>query len=268
VAAVLAVAAFGAFRVLLASLPAYEGELAAWIDERFGVRLEFAEIDARWGIEGPELTLRRASVTVPDEAAPFLTAREVRVGVSPFALAARLVSQRELAIDHLTFEGTALAVVRTADGTFRLHGVPDASTDEIRFDFAVPPNVDVRIRDSRLSYVDAARDTRWDFSDVAAVLRRDGDTLLLQAAAAAPDALADRVALDAAGVIGRGGSFARAEWRASVDVADLDLAVAAQLLDALALGPVGGAGDVAVSLAWADGTLETATLRLDQIQFS
>jgi uncharacterized protein YhdP len=48
VAAVLAVAAFGAFRVLLASLPAYEGELAAWIDERFGVRLEFAEIDARW----------------------------------------------------------------------------------------------------------------------------------------------------------------------------------------------------------------------------
>src|SRR5690606_23999144 len=193
--AVLAVAAIGAFRVLLARLPAYGGELAAWIDERFGVRLEFAEIDARWGIEGPELMPRRASVTAPDLQAPFLTAGEVGVGVSPFGLVARYLTQRELAMERLTFEGTALAVVRTADGAFQLRGAPDASADQIRFDFAVPPNVDVRIRDSRLSYVDEARDRVWDFEDVAATLRREGDALVLDGAATPPAALAKRVSV-------------------------------------------------------------------------
>src|SRR5690606_37039946 len=212
---------------LLARLPAYEGELAALIDERFGVRLEFDELDARWGLSGPELTLRRASVTAPDEQAPFLTAREVRVGVSPFALIARFVSERELGIDHLTFEGTALAVVRTPDGAFQLRGAPDATTDAIRFDFAVPPNVDVRIRDSRLSYVDAARDTLWEFADVTATLRREGDALVLEGDATPPAALAKRVSVDARGVIARDGSFdMRAEWRAFVDVAGLDLVAA------------------------------------------
>src|SRR5690606_36720343 len=129
VAAVLAVGAVGSFRTLLARLPAYEGELAALIDERFGVRLEFDELDARWAISGPELTLRRARITAPECQGPFRTAREVRIGMSPFGLIARCVSHRELCIDHLTFEGTAVVVVRSPDGAFQLRAVPDATTD-------------------------------------------------------------------------------------------------------------------------------------------
>src|SRR5690606_21240365 len=167
------------------------------------------------------------------------------------------------AIERLTFEGTALAVVRTADGAFQLRGAPDASTDDIRFDFAVPPNVDVRIRDSRLSYVDAARDTVWDFEDVAATLRREGDALVLDGAATPPAALGKRVSVAARGVIARDGFFdTRAEWRAFAEVAGLDLAAAGELLGPLAPGITGGAGDVAVALGFARGAIETATLRL------
>src|SRR4051812_1019481 len=129
------------FRLLVNRLPSYQDDLQAWVNEALGVRLTYAVVDARWGWRGPELTFRDASVAAADDAAPFLTARVASVGVSPIALAARLLTQRELGVDRLTFEGTELTIVQTADGDFTVQGASSSAARRPDFALNVPPEV-------------------------------------------------------------------------------------------------------------------------------
>jgi uncharacterized protein YhdP len=122
ISALLVGAGLVGFRVLVKQLPSYQDDLQAWVNDALGVRLTFASVDARWGWRGPELTFRDASLAAADDAAPFLKARVASVGVGMLALAARLLTQRELGVDRLTFEGTELTIVQTEDGQFSVQG--------------------------------------------------------------------------------------------------------------------------------------------------
>lgn len=48
--------AVGAFRLLLPQLPAYQGQIQAWAEGALGMPVQFSRMDARWGLQGPELT--------------------------------------------------------------------------------------------------------------------------------------------------------------------------------------------------------------------
>jgi len=264
------------FRVLVNRLPSYQDDLQAWVNEALGVRLTFASVDARWGWRGPELTFRDASLAATDDAAPFLKARVASVGVGPIALAARLLTKRELGIDRLTFEGTELTIVQTADGDITLQGAPASAARRLDFALDVLPEVEVLVRDSRVLYFDQRRGFMWDFRDVAGSMRRDDNALLIEAQARPRSDIARSIELTAQGFVeegfieeglgeqtapGTAGAAPRGlrfngDWRMSAQLEDVDLGVAGRLLPASSdspptrLLPLAGRGDVGLWVEW------------------
>src|SRR4249919_1373582 len=94
----LALAGTFALRELLAQIPSYRQDLQSWVNRDLGLQLDFADLDARWGWRGPELTFRGASVAAAAGAEPFIRARAASVGMSPLRLLAVLVAKKDLGI--------------------------------------------------------------------------------------------------------------------------------------------------------------------------
>ncbi|HEX5048405.1 MAG TPA: YhdP family protein [Gammaproteobacteria bacterium] len=262
------------FKVLVNRLPSYQDDLQAWVNEALGVRLTYAGVDARWGLSGPELTFRDATVAAADDAAPFLTARVASVGVSPIGLAARLLTQREVGIDRLTFEGTELTIVQTEDGELTVQGASSSAARRPDFALNVPPEVEVLVRDSRVLYFDQRRGFMWDFQDVAGSMRREQDALLIEAQARPRSDVARSIEVTAQGFIEEGpvddaaspaggakrGPRFSGDWRVSAQVEEIDLVVAGRLLPSKTglpssnLLPLAGRGDVGLWVEWKRGT--------------
>lgn len=265
-----AAASVGGFRLLVTSLPSYQTRLQAWVTESLGLNLEFSRIDARWSWRGPEITFHDARVGAQDQTLPFVTARQARVGVSPFGLVAQWLLGRMPTIDRLTLEGTELTLVHGADGALMLQGAPGGVAARSGLALDVPPDVEVVVRDSRVIYHDRQRDRAWDFHDVTASMTRDTDMLSLEATAEPPAELGGRFTLTAQSPIddSAGQPALVGDWRVFAEVRNVDLAVVGRALPAnVPAGPQAGRGDVSVWLAMKGGVLEsvTADLALDDV---
>jgi uncharacterized protein (TIGR02099 family) len=251
----LIVVAIGGSQLLLRQLPAHQGEVKAWVASTLGLELEFGQLDAGWSWRGPELEFGNASVKASGGAAPFVTARAANVGFNPFSLAFQLLTGREVSVDRLTFEGTELTLVKT-DAGYRLQGAPVTAAGRDQTAFQVPPDIDVLVRDSRVLYLDPARNVAWSFQDVAGSMRRDGDVLRVEASATPPRDFAKSINVTAQAVVTTDGDTPGAhftgDWRLSTAVDDVDLAVAGQLLPSTAIAPRSGRGDVGLWLEWRD----------------
>jgi len=254
----------GGFQLLVRQLPSYQDEVQAWVTAELGFELDYARLDAALSWRGPELAFSDVRVRAVGDAAPFLTARGANVGFNALDLLFELVTEREIGVDRLTFDGTELTLVKTETGDYRLQGAPAApSRDELKVE--VPPDIDVLVRNSRVLYLDAARSLAWDFQNVAGSLRRDADLLTLEASARPPREFAERIQVNVQAVVTAGatvGARFTGDWRLSADVNDVDLAVAQRLFPSAAVVPQAGRGDVAVRLEWQGGTLAGGTAQL------
>ena len=110
--------AVGLFRLFLPRLPEYQDEIKAWASDAIGARVEFAGMDARWGLRGPELKFYEAELIRPDTEARIVAADEVGIGVS----LARLFSDRTLVVDSVSIRDTEVEVRRLDDGQWRVQG--------------------------------------------------------------------------------------------------------------------------------------------------
>lgn len=253
---VLVVLGVGGFQLLVRRLPSYQDEIQAWVTAELGFRLDYTRLDAAWGWRGPELAFRDVAARKTGDEAPFLTARGASVGFDTLDLLFGLIAGRDLRVDRLTFDGTELTLVHAEDGTYRLQGAP-AQAEQARVQ--VPPDIDVLVRNSRVLYLDGARTVAWDFQDVDGSLRREDGVLTLEASAQPPREFADRIELTAQAFVAAPDTAAgprfTGDWRMSVDLQDVDVAVAAQLFPPSAVAPQAGRGDVAVWLEWQRGAL-------------
>jgi uncharacterized protein (TIGR02099 family) len=252
--------AIGGSHLLLRQLPEHQAEVKDWVRTELGLTLDFSSLDAGWSWRGPELAFHDARVTAAGDTTPFLTARSASVGFNPVSLVRELLTRSAIGADRLTFEGTELTLVKTADGGYRLQGAP-ADRQSVR----VPPDIDVLVRDSRVLYLDAARNVAWDFHDVEASMRRDGDMLALAASATPPNELAARIEVTAQAFIADDnapGAQFTGDWRLTADLAQVNLAAAGRLLPASVATPMGGSGDVSVWLEWQNRELVGGTTRL------
>jgi hypothetical protein len=190
VAAAFVLIAVGGFELLLRRLPSYQDEIQSWVTAELKLTLDYTRLDGAWGWRGPELAFRDVRVRAAGDAVPFLTARSASVGFHAFDLV-RLALGRDLAVDRLTFDGTEFTLVRNADGVYRLQGAPAVSGEAATVQ--VPPDVDVLVRNSRVLYLDAARNVAWAFQDVVGSLRRDDGVLTVEASGLPPAEFADRI---------------------------------------------------------------------------
>ena len=263
--AALAVATAGGFQLLLRRLPSYQDEIQAWVTAELGLALDYTRLDGALGWRGPELAFRDVRVRTPGDATPFLTASSASVGFNTLDLVLRLATGREPAIHRLTFDGTEFALVRTEEGVYRLQGAPAVSGEQPLVQ--VPPDIDVLVRNSRVLYLDAARSVAWAFQDVNGSLRRDDQVLAVEARGLPPPEFADRIEVTAQAFVADAkgadaGAKYTGDWRLSVDLDGVDIAVAARLFPPSAVAPRAGRGDVAIWLNWQGGAVGSGTVDL------
>jgi len=257
----------GAFRLLVTQLPSYQGEVQSWAREALGLSVTFAHVDARWSLRGPEITLHDAIVSrAADGSEPIVSAREASIGLSAIAL----FTERRLAVNRLTLDGTRLTLERAMDGSLRLQGAPSDDGSRRGLVFDELPAVAVIVRDSSVVFEDAIRQVSWEFQDVRLELGREADGIVLEARASAPASLGTRIELSAEGRLPRSGQKLGGAWRVFAEVRDLDVSALPSLFPAQEMLPEAGIGDVSVWLELAGGQIVrgTAQLALEELRLA
>jgi uncharacterized protein (TIGR02099 family) len=245
--------AVGAFRVLIARAPSYQAELQAWVAGELGLSVTFDQLDARWALRGPELTLRDVRIGGDGTTETLVTAARAAVGLDAVAL----LLEREFRVARLSIDGLRLAVERSVDGQYRLVGAPSQRGSGGNLGGLVPELVEVTVRDSEIRYTDALHAQQWQFDDVTMSLIRTADALSIDARALPPVALASRIHLTLDARL-NGEDAGAAHWRVLCELPDVDLAALARLLPTAAVYALAGKGDVTVSLEREDGRIARA----------
>ena len=73
--------AVGVFRLMLPRLPAYQDEIKSWASSAIGMNVEFAGMNARWRLSGPELSFYGAGLNHDETGVSLLRAEEGSIGV-------------------------------------------------------------------------------------------------------------------------------------------------------------------------------------------
>jgi uncharacterized protein (TIGR02099 family) len=257
----------GAFRLVVAELPSYQGQVQAWAQDVLGLSVSFSRLDARWGLRGPELSFYDASVARPDqEAEPMVSAGEVTLGLSPMVL----FFERRLAVSRLALERTELTLERGVDGQLRLQGAPSEQQSRTDLRFEDLPPVAIDLSDSNISYIDRAQGQVWDFSDVRVRLERSEDRVLLEARGSPPAELGSRIDVSIDGTLEPQADAQTADWLIVSALNDVDFGTVAELFPEVPGLPHGGVGDLSLWLETVGGdvTQATAQVELDDLQLA
>ena len=256
VGVILLAIAVGALRLALTQLPSYQQELQSWIAGELGLSFEFEAVTARLGFGGPELTFQEASVAGAAAEESFLSARRASITLDLWSL----LIERELTASALTFLDTRLTLLRTAEG-LRIQGVPSRSAPTVALAEAIPREVRVAVRDSRIVYDDAVTAESWLFTDVAASFVRTEQRLEFELTAQPPEGLAEQIQVSIGGVLDDAAALPVA-GRMVADLQGVDLVAARRLIPALQRGEVAGRGDLSLQLDWTEQGPRSATADL------
>ncbi|NNC63221.1 MAG: hypothetical protein HKN84_00425, partial [Gammaproteobacteria bacterium] len=257
----------GVFRLVVAELPSYQGQVQAWAQDVLGLSVSFSRLDARWGLRGPELSFYDASVARPDqEAEPMISAGEVTLGFSPMVL----FFERRLAVSRLALERTELTLERGVDGQLRLQGAPSEQQSRTDLRFEDLPPVAIDLSDSNISYIDRAQARVWDFSDVRVRLERSEDRVLLEARGSPPAELGSRIDVSIDGTLEPQADAETADWLIVSTLNDVDFGTVAELFPEVPGLPHGGVGDLSLWLETVGGdvTQATAQVELDDLRLA
>ncbi|MDG2375392.1 MAG: hypothetical protein P8M18_03480 [Woeseiaceae bacterium] len=111
--------AVGVFRLMLPRLPEYQEEIKTWASSAIGMNVEFAGMNARWRLSGPELSFYGAGLNHDETGVSLLRAEEVSIGIGLW----RLVSDQELIVDRVTIRDTAIDFRQDAEGRWILQNI-------------------------------------------------------------------------------------------------------------------------------------------------
>jgi len=117
---ILLAVAVGLFRLMLPRLPEYQEEIKEWAKAAVGMQVEFAGMNARWRLSGPEVNFYNAKLMRPDGSGVLLSVDELSVGVGLM----RLLVDRELVVDRVVISDTSLDLRQSDDGAWIIQGVP------------------------------------------------------------------------------------------------------------------------------------------------
>lgn len=192
---ILLAVAVGLFRLLLPRLPEYQDEIKTWANAAIGMQVEFADMNARWRLSGPELTFTGAELTAYGADTSLLSASEVSVGVS----LVRLLSDRELVVDRIYVRGTKLTLQLTESDGWLLQGLPiDDVVGSRKVDTSAQTgNVEIVAEDIAIDYLlpDSSKALSFELNSLQ--IERDESRLLIDAEVDLPESLGSRLNLEA-----------------------------------------------------------------------
>lgn len=249
--------AVGLFRLFLPRLPEYQDEIKAWASSAIGQRVEFAGMDARWGLKGPELRFYDAELFRPTSDARAVAAGEVGIGVS----LTRLLLDRTFVVDSVTVRDTSVELQELADGSWLVQGqavselVPDRPAGS-EFGTIELIGLDIELRVLRR---DAEQALLFDVPRV--VVERDPERSAVDLAVNLPDGLGESVRVFATQLVAT--DTRQEPWNISIESDDLRLAGWSALYRDEARQIASGSGAVDLSIALLGTRVQSVSAVLD-----
>ena len=235
--------AVGLFRLLLPRLPEYQDEIKAWASTAIGRRVEFAGMDARWGLSGPELKFYDAELFRPANDTRSIAAGEVGIGVS----LTRLLLDRTFVVDSVTVRDTSVELQELADGSWLIQGqavdelFPDSSADtELGTIELIGQDIELRVLRK-----DDVQPLLFEVPRV--VVERDPERTAVDLAVNLPDGLGESMRLFATQLVATNPQ--QEPWNISIDSDDLRFAGWSALYRDTSRQVASGSGAVDMSIA-------------------
>ncbi|NCF72831.1 MAG: TIGR02099 family protein [Gammaproteobacteria bacterium] len=249
--------AVGLFRLFLPRVPEYQDEIKAWASAAIGMQVEFSDMDARWGLSGPELLFYDAELIRLVSGTRIVVAEEVGIGVGLM----RLLFEQSLIVDRLVIRNTSVEVSQDDEGRFWFQGI---STDELLSSFsgksATPVSIEVIGEDIELRFTPPG-DQPPHFFDVPRVsVSIDANRIAADADIRLPEELGHTLSVSATQVL-----QAQAEqrsWDIFVDADDISLPGWSELSQG-SRRFVSGVGDMELAVAIINRDVTTATAEVD-----
>ena len=247
----------GLFRLFLPRLPEYQEEIKLWASTAIGMRVEFSSMDARWGLQGPELAFHDTELLQAGGPLRIVAADEVRVGIA----LNRLLFDNALVVDRVVIRDTSVEIRQLDSGEFLVQGQRPADL--------VPPRRGTRQRTADMEIVGEnleivfiqPGDERPRFLDIRrAASRIDGPRVTFDAVARLPDDLGRQLRVSATRMLDadRGN-----RWDIDVEGSALKLDGWSALLPSARHRILSGEGDADLSIGWENGRIGRATAEVD-----
>ena len=253
---VLLAIAVGSFRLWLEHSPEVAPQIVARVARLTGLEFSFARLDARLGLDGPELVFSEARVMVPGQHDALLRARAGRVG---FDLWRALFSWR-LASARVVLDEPQVYVYLTKDG-IELRG--QGANAGAHLTLEQLPVGHLRIEDATVTVQDLRGDAApWRIDRVSLDVERDQQELRLNGRVRLPDALGAHLDLDLK-LRGDLAAVDALDWQAEAVLQRASIAGWTALLPQWPWLPSGGHGNLSATLAGRGAVLARADLRLD-----
>ena len=116
---ILLAVAVGLFRLFLPRLTEYQEDIKGWATAAIGMEVDFAGMNARWRLSGPEVNFNDAELSRIGSPESLIQAAEVTIGVGLI----RLLVDRTLVVDRIVVRGTQLDFTEGDSGAMLLQGL-------------------------------------------------------------------------------------------------------------------------------------------------
>ena len=116
---ILLAVAVGLFRLFLPRLTEYQEDIKGWATAAIGMEVDFAGMDARWRLSGPEVNFQDAELSRIGSPESLIEAAEVTIGVGLI----RLLVDRTLVVDRIVVRGTQLDFTEGDAGATLVQGL-------------------------------------------------------------------------------------------------------------------------------------------------
>ena len=250
--------AVGLFRLFLPRLPEYQEDIKGWASAAIGMDVEFSGMDARWGLSGPEVEFYDAELISQETSSRIVAADEVGVGVGLM----RLLVDRKLVVDRVIVRDTTLELRQLEDGEWWVQGIPpDQLIPKRRPDSEGIGQLEIIGEDIRIQFLQPGDERPRVFEVPRLTVSRDDVRTAVDATVELPDDLGDSMIVAATQAVADGDE--KPGWDVSVEIEDIELVGISALHTAEAASFRSGAGDVELSLAYANGEVHSASADVD-----
>jgi uncharacterized protein (TIGR02099 family) len=245
--------AVGLFRLFLPRLPEYQDEIKAWASTAIGMQVNFSGMDARWGLNGPQLEFYDAELNRDGPLARVIAADQVSIGIA----LTRLIADQALVVNRVVIRNTNLEVRQLPNGEWWVQGIAVKDLPVSKPEAAGGlDDIEVIAEDVALQLIlpDDEQPKAFDISRV--TMRSEEQRLTLDATVALPESLGSALRVGATQLLD--GARNGGGWDVSVNASDLDLAGVAALDRERSWPLRSGKGDLDGSFAWIGGQVQSA----------
>ncbi len=250
--------AVGLFRLFLPRLPEYQEEIKTWASDAIGMQVEFSGMDARWGLNGPELEFYETELVRPDNNKRAIAAEVVSVGIS----LTNLIFDRSFVVDRVAIRDTAIEVRQLDDGTWWIQGSEPDDLNMAQGD-GPPRLLDMEIvgEDIEIRFLQPGDQRPRRFQVRSAQVSIDEKRIAFDADVRLPDDLGRQMAVSATQILGL--PVEERGWDVSLEMDDVDLAGWSDLQWATEREIYSGQGDLDLALVIAGRKLRSAAAEID-----